>query len=99
MPIYTYASFDDPLATNGTFPLAINGGGQIVGHYDDSSFHIHGFLYIGGTFTTVDDPLGVNGTLPLGRSLGITMTATTTPTAFSSHRCQTRRHLRARRPT
>jgi hypothetical protein len=33
MPIHTYTTIDDPLATNGTDAFGINDNGQIVGQY------------------------------------------------------------------
>jgi hypothetical protein len=33
MPIFTYTTLDDPLATGGTFAQGINNSGQIVGYY------------------------------------------------------------------
>ena len=56
MPIYTYTTIDDPLATNGTRAFGINASGQIVGTYQDNT-GLHGFLLSGGTYTTLDDPL------------------------------------------
>ena len=56
----TYTSIDDPLGTNGTYPLGISGT-NIVGHYYDSSYVSHGFLYNGSAWTTLDDPLAGNG--------------------------------------
>ena len=48
--------------------FGINGAGQIVGGYFDSSGDGHGFLDVGGAFTTIDVPgagstaaLGING--------------------------------------
>ena len=56
MTVYTYTTFDDPLAFAGTtFAFGINDLGQIVGYYDNNSGH-HGFLLSGGTYTTLDDP-------------------------------------------
>jgi probable HAF family extracellular repeat protein len=56
MTVYTYTTFDDPLAFAGTtFAFGINDMGQIVGYYDNNSGH-HGFLLSGGTYTTLDDP-------------------------------------------
>ncbi len=66
MAIYTYTTLDDRLFTNFTVANGINDTGQIVGYYQDSSFHLHGFLYSGGAYTTVDDPLGTNVTLANG---------------------------------
>jgi probable HAF family extracellular repeat protein len=44
----TYTTFDDPFAaisaTEGTQALGINDAGQIVGTYQDSNHHYHGFL-------------------------------------------------------
>jgi probable HAF family extracellular repeat protein len=65
MPIYTYTTIDDPLASatsgNGTDALGINAMGQIVGTYHDASSGHHGFLYSGGTYTTLDDPSAGSG--------------------------------------
>ena len=38
MPVYTYTTFDDPLASggDGTHAAGINDTGQIVGTYDDA---------------------------------------------------------------
>ena len=54
MPIYKYATLDDPLATgatDGTNASDINNAGQIVGYYSDSA-GFHGFLLSGGTYTS-----------------------------------------------
>jgi probable HAF family extracellular repeat protein len=52
---YTFITFDVPSGTivdaNG-----INTAGQIVGHFVDTTNHIHGFLIDGATFTTIDVP-------------------------------------------
>ena len=66
MPVYTYTTLDDPLATNGTVAYGINATGQIVGSYTNVS-GAHGFLLSGGTYTTLDDPLGTNGTGALAK--------------------------------
>jgi|SRR6516164_7878351 len=55
MPIYTYTTLDDPLATTSTIASGINDMGQIVGSYRNASGR-HGFLYSGGVYTTLDDP-------------------------------------------
>src|SRR2546430_14067103 len=61
MPVYTYTTIDDPLATTRTSARDINNAGQIVGEYIDSSNHLHGFLLSGGTYTILDDPLAAPG--------------------------------------
>jgi probable HAF family extracellular repeat protein len=67
MPIYTYTTLDDPLASGpSTVADGINGSGQIVGGYGDSSFHRHGFLYSNVTYTTLDVPLASQGTFASG---------------------------------
>ena len=43
MPVYSYTTIDDPLATSGTIAQGINEAGQIVGYYIDASGQ-HGFL-------------------------------------------------------
>jgi probable HAF family extracellular repeat protein len=65
MPVYNYTTLDDPSAGSGgaTFAFGINDAGQIVGFYQDSLSHQHGFLYSGATYTAIDDPLGTNGTV------------------------------------
>src|SRR5260370_598559 len=67
MPVYTYATFDDPLNTcgDGTLASGINDTGQIVGTYADAS-GVHGFLLSGGSYTTLDDPLASQGTVAVG---------------------------------
>jgi probable HAF family extracellular repeat protein len=67
MPIYKYATLDDPLATSatGTNAVGINNAGQVVGEYSDAS-GIHGFLFSGGTYTTLNDPLAPNFTEVFG---------------------------------
>jgi uncharacterized membrane protein len=67
MPIYTYTTLDDPLATNGTVAWGINGTGQIVGTYNPDATHSHPFLYSAGTYTTLpDDSSATAGTQPTG---------------------------------
>src|SRR5262245_55108535 len=61
MPVYTYTTIDDPLATDGTSASGINDMGQIVGAYRDGSGG-HGFLLSGGTYTALNDPLGFDTT-------------------------------------
>jgi probable HAF family extracellular repeat protein len=61
MPVYSFTTFDDPLAFTGkTDALGINDTDQIVGNYRDASGGRHGFLLSGGTYTTLDDPLATN---------------------------------------
>src|SRR6516164_7350899 len=45
-----------PLSIAKIEPVSINDAGQIVGHYEDSSGHVHGFVDTGGTYTTFDFP-------------------------------------------
>jgi uncharacterized membrane protein len=75
-----FAGFNVPLTGSGpnigtTSAQGINGAQQIVGFYQDSLSHLHGFLLsggafavprMGGIFTTLDDPLATDGTLALG---------------------------------
>jgi hypothetical protein len=63
MPVYTYTTVDDPLATLSQ-AAGINDSGQIVGLYFSNAFH--GFLYSGGTFTALDDPLATISTIAQG---------------------------------
>jgi len=60
MPVYTYTTIDDPLATANTHANGINDNGQIVGSYTNNSGG-HGFLLSGGTYTTLDDPIFAGG--------------------------------------
>ena len=66
MTTYTFTTLNDPLGTEGTYAIGINGVGQIAGYYYDSSAKAHGFLYSGGTYTTLNDPLGIKGTQAYG---------------------------------
>jgi uncharacterized membrane protein len=60
-PAATFSSFDAPGAAQGTFPLAINRSGLIVGYFVDGSGMQHGFIRDpNGTFTVVD--VGSTGT-------------------------------------
>jgi len=54
---FQYYTFDVPGAM-WTDATGIDGG-TIVETYEDSSRHIHGFIYNDSRFTTLDDPLGV----------------------------------------
>jgi hypothetical protein len=63
---YTFTGIDVPGATF-TSANGINGRGEVVGHYSDSS-GTHGFIYDKGTFGTIDAPSatstsanGING--------------------------------------
>src|SRR5271166_5598132 len=84
----TFVPIDAPGAGTGqgqgTFPLAINRSGVIVGYFTDGSGTEHGFIRAAdGTFTTVDVP-GAMGTQittvnSLGLVAGFYYLATTTP--------------------
>src|SRR2546425_3968319 len=67
MPVYTYTTFDDPLASggDGTHAAGINDTGHIVGTYADAS-GVHGFLLSGGSYTPLDAPLAPQHTLSSG---------------------------------
>src|SRR5438477_3476654 len=56
MPTYTFATLNDPAATDGTTPEGINDSGQIVGTYTGSDNAVHGFLYSAGAYTALTDP-------------------------------------------
>jgi len=71
----SYTILDHPLAYTppdgtpsayGTVALGINGRGEIVGYYYDSSALAHGFLYSDNTYVTLDDPLATDGTFATG---------------------------------
>jgi probable HAF family extracellular repeat protein len=74
MPINIFTTLDDPSATlndpvltKGTAARGINGTGQIVGLFSDSSSRPnHGFLFSGGSFITLDDPLALTITEAFG---------------------------------
>lgn len=58
---YQYTPIDDPLGTEGTFAIGIDGS-NVVGYYiavSGTPSNIHGFLYnnVSRSFTTLDDPL------------------------------------------
>src|SRR5262249_45790461 len=57
MPVQTFTTLNDPLATNSTQAFGINAAGTIVGNYQASAVSIDGFLYSGGTYTTLADPV------------------------------------------
>ena len=65
---YTFKKLDDPKADEtsgkgtGTWPCAINAGGQVVGNYYDASGNSHGFLYSGGKFARLIDHLIIQET-------------------------------------
>ena len=60
IPLYTFTSFSDPNATDGTVPDDINDTGQIVGHYTGTDNNFHGFLYnvSSSSYVALTDPLG-----------------------------------------
>jgi len=69
----TITTFDAPVASTGpglgTFPIAINGTGEITGYYYGADFWTHGFLRThDGSLTTFDVPGGGpgGGTVPAG---------------------------------
>src|SRR6516225_6962585 len=68
MPVSTYTTLDDPLATSGTVATSINDSGQIVGYYSLGvySYWTHGFLYSNGVYTAFDDPFDGPSTGALG---------------------------------
>jgi len=88
MPVYTFTTLNDPLATDGTLAHGINGSGQIVGQYANNNTGINGFLLSGGTYTTIADPLATQHfTEALGtrdRSSAFTLLAPTATTASST---------------
>jgi hypothetical protein len=62
----TIATFDAPLASQGTFPQSINDFGTIAGYYTDSNFVSHGFVRDAlSHITSFDDPNATNGTFGL----------------------------------
>jgi hypothetical protein len=72
----TFVPIDAPGAGTGqgqgTFPIAINSSGVIVGYFTDGSGVEHGFIRAAdGTFTTVDDPPGTYTQITAINSLGL----------------------------
>jgi uncharacterized membrane protein len=65
MPVQTFTTLNDPLATDHfTNATGINASGSVVGSYEASAV-VHGFLLSGGTYTTID-PLGATSTSAQG---------------------------------
>jgi hypothetical protein len=58
-------TINDPQGVKGTVATGISGN-DIVGYYLDASFHAHGFVYDGTTYTTFDDPLGTSESFAYG---------------------------------
>jgi probable HAF family extracellular repeat protein len=54
-----YSALNDPQGAGNTFAQGINGSGEIVGDYYDSTGAVHGFTYSGGNYATFDDPSAV----------------------------------------
>ena len=54
-----------PASTGGTFAAGVNGAGDTVGAYSDSSGQ-HGFVLSGGAYTPLDYPGATGGTTPFG---------------------------------
>ena len=85
----TFLSFDEPQAGNafggGTYPVAINSNGVIVGFYFDAQKLQHGFLRAAdGTFTSFDAP-GALATDPTAiSSNGIVVGVYSHPTSTSN---------------
>ncbi len=56
----TTITLSDPDSNGYTIATGINNGGEVVGYYGGSiakhDHNLHGFTYLGGTFTTVDVP-------------------------------------------
>jgi hypothetical protein len=61
----TFATIQDPNATQGTYATGLNDKGEIVGYFFNSTGS-HGFTDNSGVFTTVNDPFGTGGTYLLG---------------------------------
>src|SRR5215471_7636565 len=61
-----FTTLDDSLGTRGTAAFGINGSGQVVGEYIDSSNNFHGFLESSGSFMTLDATLAAGTTAAYG---------------------------------
>ena len=81
MPVYTFTTLNDPLATaatDGTEASGINASGNIVGLIFGS--RSDGFLYAGGTYTTISFAQHLteaNGINDAGQIVGSYSTSTT----------------------
>src|SRR5262249_39363069 len=91
MPVYTFTTLNDPLATDGTLAHGINGSGQIVGQYANNNTGINRFLLSGGTYTTIPDPFApqhrtqASANNAAGRIAGIYVPATNGDHGFLSN--------------
>ncbi len=87
----TFVRIDAPGAGTGqgqgTFPVAINSSGVIVGYFTDGSGTEHGFIRAAdGTFTTVDDPPGTYTQITAINSLGLAAGNGTSDLGFVRYR-------------
>jgi hypothetical protein len=90
----TFVPIDAPGAGTGegqgTFPLAINRSGVIVGYFTDGGGVEHGFIRAAnGTFTTVDDPPGTYTQITAINSLGLAAGNGTNDRGFVRYRSGT----------
>src|SRR5438105_11076391 len=71
----TYTQLDVPGSIQ-TYIFGVNGAGDIVGQYEDTSNNFHGFLLSGGVYTTIDYPgtqsTSANGINDVGQIVGST---------------------------
>ena len=66
--VYKYSTLNFPGAptfNNSTSANAINNNNVVVGSYNDTANHMHGYIYSGGTYTAVNYP-GAAATAALG---------------------------------
>ena len=62
----TFTTLSGPLIAESNGALGVNDLGQVVGYYEDSFFHTHGFLFSGGINTTLNDPKANDQTVASG---------------------------------
>jgi probable HAF family extracellular repeat protein len=58
----SFSTVSGPLIATSNQANGVNASGQIVGLYEDSFSHTHGFLFSGGSYTTLNDPNANNQT-------------------------------------
>jgi probable HAF family extracellular repeat protein len=80
-----FSTVAGPLIATSDQANGVNASGQIVGIYEDSFFHTHGFLFSGGIYTTLNDPNANNQTSANGINDAGTIVGSYTDAAFHIH--------------
>jgi probable HAF family extracellular repeat protein len=81
----SFLTVSGPLIAESSGALGVNDLGQVVGQYQDSFFHTHGFLFSGGIYTTLNDPNANNQTIASGINAAGQIVGWYTDAAFHSH--------------